>query len=1427
MTTSADRIADTIADLEARLERLERGRKVSQVSLEADPIDVFDADGNLRQIYGPQDDGTYTTTDHNGPVPPTPLGTQAYTAIEAITATWSGASDVPIPNDFARVAVHVSQVDGYTPTQASEVAAFSAPVGGMATIPVLPADVGRVHYVRFVMVTTSDTWSEPTEQVAVTPLSPTAGTGLRTFFEPRHADKLAPASDPVMTAADLGSLWFDTGDGNRPYRWNGVEWESVRDGEIADASASAAQAIADAQAALTTAQAAQSTADGAIRTYYAETAPWPDGSTQPDGVLGDLWFRTSDAVAFRWNGTAWEIITDTAISEALAAAMDAQTTADGKITAWYSDTQPWANGDPAHTDDDGDLWYDTDDDNRVYYYNGVAWVDLPVGLGALDSVLAGRVLDSITTYTGTTLPAAPESGDMWLRPETAAGPTGPVGVNVLYRYNPAAPAGDGTEPGNRWVKVDDPEVQQALTDALDAANLADAKMRIFYEDRHPSLLAPVSNPQPPNVDVGDLWFDLNHGNLAWRWSGPTVGWERLLVGSDALAPGAAPPPVAPDDVALSVEAVGTVGAILLNIPPVGHESPYTAKVYIAANNPPALVDAGAGRTLHGYASGSTYRIGALPVDGQPESQWPPLALGTLYYIVVVPTNTAGQGDPSAPVTAQLHAIDTDDFSATYAYFGEVNVGQLRGDAFTLGEGTVTSVKAEGLNGASVEMHGVNGLTITGARQANGTIPVYASFPMDGTPASLPEVYNVKTELLESEAAELSGITTIVQGGRLILGASVGKPLSAPTLTTGYHMVQHPANAEDEEHSGLTRGPDGAGTGLAAQRWYTCERDYKGLGRMTVQAFDGNGAFVQEWVLSDPDGHELEPHHIVWDSFNQRFWVLCVAGAPNDNSVYVDAYSSAMAYMGIAGHTQLDDLDLDYAGRIPVLGWDHVNNRLLVAWTSKSTDPNPGRLWIDSYAKNTGAEGLNEATKTRTSTTVASGFSIEAELGYIGYGSFDFGAGVNRYVVAAKKANLYPYFYVYDPAAGARDTSREWNVAEGAWVYGACWDGSGSTGRFWHIDGGNRRRRYEGGRNTWTDQRGGKPRRVKHTWYDGNPAGYDANGVYASTGREHETPLSNASETTLPKRARLTVTVGRIPVGAGGVDDPTRARIYVGDTAGADTNMVREAEVVTPNTTYTQDTSVAQVGGVYSASSPGPFPPGVPSSLETTTGGVLVEADGDGSVGTRGFRDSVRSQGEHPGVIKMYGGPTAPAGYLLCDGSTVSRTTYQDLYNVIGTTFGTGDGGGTTFSLPDFRMRFPIGAGTSKARGGVEGPPGGVAEASRGPRHQHQHSHAGPSHDHGPGNLSTNTAGGHSHGGTNATAHTDATNAALQTNSGNRRITHIQGSTTQHNHTIPTDGDHAHNVNAGTTGPAGTGQTSEWGASLTEHPHLGVHFIIKT
>lgn len=90
-----------------------------------------------------------------------------------------------------------------------------------------------------------------------------------------------------------------------------------------------------------------------------------------------------------------------------------------------------------------------------------------------------------------------------------------------------------------------------------------------------------------------------------------------------------------------------------------------------------------------------------------------------------------------------------------------------------------------------------------------------------------------------------------------------------------------------------------------------------------------------------------------------------------------------------------------------------------------------------------------------------------------------------------------------------------------------------------------------------------------------------------------------------------------------------------------------------------------------------------------------------------------------GVIAPFAGTAAPSGYLFCDGSPVSRSTYAALFAAISTTWGNGDGS-TTFNLPDLRNMFLRGSGASAV---------GVYEADDFKSHTHTATVTDPGHAH--------------------------------------------------------------------------------------------------
>ena len=112
-------------------------------------------------------------------------------------------------------------------------------------------------------------------------------------------------------------------------------------------------------------------------------------------------------------------------------------------------------------------------------------------------------------------------------------------------------------------------------------------------------------------------------------------------------------------------------------------------------------------------------------------------------------------------------------------------------------------------------------------------------------------------------------------------------------------------------------------------------------------------------------------------------------------------------------------------------------------------------------------------------------------------------------------------------------------------------------------------------------------------------------------------------------------------------------------------------------------------------------------LVKSVNGINADASGNVQLGSLG------NSGAITGEIKWFAFNTAPNGYLVCNGANVSRETYADLFAVIGTTFGSGDGS-TTFALPNLIDKFAQGSttvGTVK-NAGLPNITGGLGESSQ-------------------------------------------------------------------------------------------------------------------
>ena len=216
-----------------------------------------------------------------------------------------------------------------------------------------------------------------------------------------------------------------------------------------------------------------------------------------------------------------------------------------------------------------------------------------------------------------------------------------------------------------------------------------------------------------------------------------------------------------------------------------------------------------------------------------------------------------------------------------------------------------------------------------------------------------------------------------------------------------------------------------------------------------------------------------------------------------------------------------------------------------------------------------------------------------------------------------------------------------------------------------------------------------------------------------------------------------------------------------------------------------------------------------------------------------------------GAMMAYGGASAPTGWLLCDGTSVSRTTYADLFAAIGTSYGSADA--SSFNLPDLRRRVPVGKGSADTLGDSDG----IAAASR----SLTHTHTVPAHFHGMGTGSTaavdishthssssvtGTVGGsdgtHTHDITARESSTASTAVSLMRASSTGTVNNVTSTTTGsghgHSHSLTASGQTLGTTSKSVTGSVGlvTGGV-DGNASMTSgasnENYLIANWIIKT
>ena len=238
--------------------------------------------------------------------------------------------------------------------------------------------------------------------------------------------------------------------------------------------------------------------------------------------------------------------------------------------------------------------------------------------------------------------------------------------------------------------------------------------------------------------------------------------------------------------------------------------------------------------------------------------------------------------------------------------------------------------------------------------------------------------------------------------------------------------------------------------------------------------------------------------------------------------------------------------------------------------------------------------------------------------------------------------------------------------------------------------------------------------------------------------------------------------------------------------------------------WVPSTPTSAVVSSFSAGTTG-FTPSTATAGAITLAGILGITNGGTGLSSVGAAGTVLtstgsaatwSAGVPTGAIQMWSTGTAPTGYLLCNGASVSTTTYATLFSVLGYTFG---GSGGSFALPNYTNRMPYGT--------TIGSTGGSADAIV-VSHSHSNNVSDPGHYHiFGGDDQVASQGGYS-------VQSGFSYDAVSTTSG--------GGVNMYTHDSANN-----NAPQGTGISVSTNATGSSGTGANLPPYLGINFIIKT
>lgn len=622
-----------------------------------------------------------------------------------------------------------------------------------------------------------------------------------------------------------------------------------------------------------------------------------------------------------------------------------------------------------------------------------------------------------------------------------------------------------------------------------------------------------------------------------------------------------------------------------------------------------------------------------------------------------------------------------------------------------GEHTITSVTTSeftfdliGTDVTSVASTGVaRGKDTTGINSG----PKYIEFPTDGTQPNIISGTLTASTLVVTDGASFAGTTSIENDGVFTIASAIIAPKTAPVVSIKYNDKTLSGNLYTPY--GATKGHDG----------HIYVMNNGGLNKRAITKHNAStGEHMATYLhFTTPMTIYVTGLSITYSPNYNVYYVLTSTSSQLGTSHSVGVYDTTFA---LVGQYTVDNFTNQYTVP-PAIGWDYVNNRLLLAFKKSST----GTLNVTSYTMD-----VNGVPLSANSTVEAASSTNVSAPAFIAYGAFD--NNVNSYVYKDRNywsGSSYRSHYVHFNLVGALFTNLQFPVAYSTGVYGAWWDTTAN--KFYDIGSTNGIREYQGGDSmigrTWTVTNKALTSNVAtittsaaHDLLFGDTvtvAGVDAtfNGTfrvtgvpttttftyaktaanvastasggtavgtmaarhvayawYDSVGTTHETNLSPVTTKTFVKRAALSVTISSIPGrGSAGADAANQARIYVAHdsitpTGAAGTTFRLRNTITYPSTTANIDPNQVIPSTVPSPTNGFTTAASNPGIIQSTTGNSFWKGDD-----TAQFYQLILTSSFEAGTGNTPATGSTPALRIGSTGGSHLRVDSNEIYSMTG------------------------------------------------------------------------------------------------------------------------------------------------------------------